>query len=670
MTNLNDFFPDISSDPVSWLPSILFCMKTGEGNNFSRIAHGIVSIASSPTGVETSLSKMELNELKSISKNIQKVNTSRKYKNKVAPRQTAKRSFLQFFEGKSLELLVRLFLLSLEQIDPPLIPFSLKTQLLVLERNRTLTKKSLQAIVNKLEPRRTFLLSQFCEILVQGLDNDDLHSCAIQFVFLDVKNRAEKNDLAKVFYELTKESNQILNPENSAYDLKPSNRKKRTPKNRAIRSAAVATSNSEKKNLRFQLSKNNSGEISFIANNELFNIERPDREIASPRGNSSQRKSKNHKTRQKKQHNTFKSGKEKKTKSKHRSRASRQRNEQGQSLEPAPASRQEVRAKLKNALRFFFKLRDSDSADIVEALFMYYSFQDIIKGVLEKYRILPIGWKEIIESNADLTAIVGPNPAYLDETTISLPRIRPTSPNFGPWDDPLDYTVDEFISLEKKYSDTLSTFTSCYVEEIMAIARNRVGFEAQNALGLTLGQAEKLFGKPLYSILRASKAFVTLLDVLSFTDGAVHSKIVGGRVSILMEIVTKCSETLIRVYTDYLAHYKRYSSLLQDCEAGLPTVYIKNPNIPAQAQHLNFLQIYQQLSNSKEAIKGKSIDSVLNLPVKQFPTYKLLLERLIKDGSKEERRAKNLPIPHPSRDKVQKTLASLITQINKMDNSI
>lgn len=56
------------------------------------------------------------------------------------------------------------------------------------------------------------------------------------------------------------------------------------------------------------------------------------------------------------------------------------------------------RSRLKQHLRHFFEIRDPISKRIVVPLFEYFEFDDIARGILAKYRILPYGWRTDIES--------------------------------------------------------------------------------------------------------------------------------------------------------------------------------------------------------------------------------------------------------------------------------
>lgn len=313
----------------------------------------------------------------------------------------------------------------------------------------------------------------------------------------------------------------------------------------------------------------------------------------------------------------------------------------------------------KDALELFFVLRDKKYKDIIQDLFRLYSFCDIAKGVFRKYRCLPEGWRQDLEAmkakgDAGLEWFIPQRMTYLTETTDNYPTMDKRL-NFPERAEEVDRVVDEFITLEKTYFERLQVFMHAYVAELEAISSDKVGPEAARALGLTKTQVHFIFSQNLKAVYNATEKFLIVLESLSLVDAI--PRVEGGRWGHLSDIVSMVGKHLVKAYAPYNATYQVAKRVLDE-KARYRDVGNEAGNA---MKHLNFIELWHEIAQSKQELKQASIDSILILPIKRFPNYLLLLDRIRKFLTKNN---------VPGVQKVERAIGDLNKFTNMIDSEV
>eukprot|EP00924_Labyrinthula_sp_SR-Ha-C_P001668 augustus_masked-scaffold_18-processed-gene-5.10-mRNA-1 protein AED:1.00 eAED:1.00 QI:0/-1/0/0/-1/1/1/0/674 len=316
--------------------------------------------------------------------------------------------------------------------------------------------------------------------------------------------------------------------------------------------------------------------------------------------------------------------------------------------------RTSLKIKLQDDLKKFCLLVDGAVGGIVEALFIYFHFSDILSAVYSRYEALPEGWREVVEQNNSLKNILGVNQVkYLGETSYQ-PWTRPAL-EFPMRNSDIEHVVDEFISTERRVYDKLNFFLTKYVNEISGISSDLLGPHAKSALGLDRRDIQLMFGKTIKKVLRGTKAFVDLLDILVLVPKPMKQEIIhkGGRPKVLVDIILKSGNVLKSVYLPYMNSYATATRRLTERVAAL------NQNRTARiGNNMNFIDIYEEIASGKSVLNQTTIQSVLYIPVARFPQYPLLLEKLLKECGK---------VNHPATKKVAKG-HKFVVQLNEAIN--
>lgn len=289
----------------------------------------------------------------------------------------------------------------------------------------------------------------------------------------------------------------------------------------------------------------------------------------------------------------------------------------------------------KGSLRLFLELRDRKYLGIVDELFRIYEFEDIAKGIYYKYKILPIGWRTELE---DMKSKKGQVMNWYKKR--GMPFLKETTDNFPPLDKrrllfpergerKLDRIVDEFIEIELNYYEKLQVFISSYVSEVEAIAKDRVGPVARQALGLDETQVDFIFGNDLVAVCKAAESFLVVLETLSIVDATPNVE--GGRAGHLADLIIKSGDSLLKAYAPYVGKYNILKKVLESKIKSLPPTTNTSP-----LRHLTFLELWMEISQSKAKLKQLSIDAVLITPIRRFPNYKVFFERIIKEMKEEK----------------------------------
>ena len=204
---------------------------------------------------------------------------------------------------------------------------------------------------------------------------------------------------------------------------------------------------------------------------------------------------------------------------------------------------------------------------------------------------------------------------YLSETTEKYPPIDKNFqfPERGIHEG-VDSVIDEFILNEKKYYDTLVVFMNNYVAEVEVISRKKVGQDAADALGLTQNQVDYIFRHNLLKVVEAVEKFLVSLEILSLVP--TEAKVRGGRAAVLADVVSLSGNHLVQVYAPYNAAYKLIKRILEDSALKLLSQPKRNSALGAM-KHLNFLEIWQEVSQSKLLLKRATIDAILINPIRR-----------------------------------------------------
>jgi len=331
-------------------------------------------------------------------------------------------------------------------------------------------------------------------------------------------------------------------------------------------------------------------------------------------------------------------------------------------------------------LRLFFELRDRKYLPIVDSLFQYHGFVDIARGIFCKYFMLPEGWRsELIskqKSGVKMNWFKPKKIFFLNEETVRYPSASKLPFYYKPETEhtsEAEHVVDEIVTSEKSYFDYLRTFVTSYANEVTSIASGSIGDEAAIALGLTVTQVDLMFGKRLNKIIETIDKILVKLEVLVLVREPIPSVYNIDRAGVLADIMTEVSTELGEAYKPYNKYYAQSAGMLttaithtaiREPKARKGSKQIADHIFDDYKRHLTFLELWQEISNSKPLLKGLRIDAILIKPVHRFPKYLLFFERLEKVVRKEH------GVEHPTYLKVSKAQKALKEVTSKINDDI
>mmetsp|Transcript_6842 Transcript_6842/g.8269 ORF Transcript_6842/g.8269 Transcript_6842/m.8269 type:complete len:590 (-) Transcript_6842:715-2484(-) len=295
----------------------------------------------------------------------------------------------------------------------------------------------------------------------------------------------------------------------------------------------------------------------------------------------------------------------------------------------------------------FFEIRDKKYLPIVDELFQYHKFTNIARGIFFKYKMLPEGWRsELVrlkESGENMDWFESEKVYFLSEETLRFPRASKEPFYYSLKEEDIqviDRVVDEIIESEKEYFNYLHAFITTYVDEVIAISDGELGEEAAKNLGLTSDQINMIFGKRLRAIVTTIEKILVKLEVLVLVRDPIDEKEHNiGRAGILAEIMAAVSKELGSAYMPYNKHYAHAAAMLTKAVTHTAIIQPSARKVSkgklgfandSYKRHLTFLELWTEISESTEMLKGLRIDAILIKPVHRFPKYLLFFGRLEK----------------------------------------
>lgn len=341
----------------------------------------------------------------------------------------------------------------------------------------------------------------------------------------------------------------------------------------------------------------------------------------------------------------------------------------------APGKSAEVDMKLakenkrRDQLRAFFQFKANgngvkDMSDVVDELFGNHDFEDIAKGIYDRYNLLPPGWSHDLtdlQNNQGSTKLEWFKDAKINMQKAANSKGRPISfvaapPPRSPAPQNLpkmDMIVNEIIDTEETYRDNLEELLQNYIVPVREIALGRRGKEAAEELGLTSTEIERIFGWRIGEITKVSAALQKKLEVVNLCRGKVRSEL--GRQGLVAQAFLSVAGDL-HVYAPYVSAHK---TSLQTLEKALALINSKDSKKGMlgsgllrgkEKEVITFVKMWEVVSTASARLKGQTISSLLILPIQRVPRYKLLLSEL----------QKGTPADHPA----QPFLTDALSQIN------
>ena len=153
--------------------------------------------------------------------------------------------------------------------------------------------------------------------------------------------------------------------------------------------------------------------------------------------------------------------------------------------------------KRRDQLRAFFQYRANerfrDLSDVVDDLFENHDFEDIARGIYERYSMLPPGWQyDLIELRKQGSQKLG----WFDENLINMQKTKNTnggSISFVPQTSmtpivqnpgKIDSIINELINTEETYRGILDELHELYIVPVREIALGRKGKERRIRFGI------------------------------------------------------------------------------------------------------------------------------------------------------------------------------------------
>lgn len=281
-------------------------------------------------------------------------------------------------------------------------------------------------------------------------------------------------------------------------------------------------------------------------------------------------------------------------------------------------------------------MKDKRYVTVVNELFRLFTFPQIAEGLYLKYKVLPIEYKEYLNADeeAGWPGIEWYTPVkhkitWFDEDLVDFPYVSDKKEPVKR-DSQVDMVIDELLDNERTYYDRINFISTSFAGELEAIAQGKLGPEAREALGLTTHQIEYIFGSLLSKVVDTVSKLVRKLDVLVIVPTE-PSKIEGGRAGYVADIFVELSDDIRGSYGPYNARYGEARKLIEHNKSFIQSKQKPHPP-PNGMKYLNFTELWKETTTTKASLLGnKTIDAILNSPVKTFTNYQLYLKTLLKD---------------------------------------
>lgn len=361
----------------------------------------------------------------------------------------------------------------------------------------------------------------------------------------------------------------------------------------------------------------------------------------------------------------------------------------------SPAEFGEIkRRRLKQHLRHFFELRDPLCKRIVVPLFEYYEFEEIARGILAKYRLLPYGWKAELESISGSGIKTGFDPfASLDMREPSTGAEVNYGAVQGSYfhdtsDDkqaPGETPNDVFVT-QKLTNNGQIKFLTKY------LAKNRIRYLSENTVHWNDSTSVKTYApdsnmstkidRIVDEFIRKQKSL--LLTLKTFYNSYVNEAIAISRGDLGQEAqaafgmsfddVRSCFknnfDTVITAQEKFVTMFEillvcknakprqKYATygragilflLFSKCERiiikgfenynvnyALKTeILAKNDalvgKLPPNPRFLNYVKLFEEIATTKKSMTELKLGTVLYMPIQVVPQYKIFLERILKN---------------------------------------
>lgn len=321
----------------------------------------------------------------------------------------------------------------------------------------------------------------------------------------------------------------------------------------------------------------------------------------------------------------------------------------------------------KAALRTLFVLTLPKYVPLVDDLFQYFGIASIAEGIYNKFRVLPIQWKEELEELAEsgwegsewFLRAQKRKITWLDENLEYLPipiYVKPPKRKSK-----INAIIDEAIMNETLFFKRMEFLATVYAAEIDSIAQGKLGPEATQALGLTPKQIDFIFGSCLQKVVDAVGTLVSKLEALSLVPSEPITE--GGRAGVFANIFIECSDTLREGYSIYTARYNIGRKLVESKAAQVRTTP-RPRSRKGEVKFLTFIELWVQFTQVKAKdldLENKTLDTVVGLPVKNFTNYNLYLKEIKKSAKKLDKDEFTIE----KLDKALKTMTKVSEEVDK-----
>jgi len=298
--------------------------------------------------------------------------------------------------------------------------------------------------------------------------------------------------------------------------------------------------------------------------------------------------------------------------------------------------------KRKRQLTVFYQWRDPRRVSKVDLLFENYTMEEIALAIQRKYFTLPPGWREQLEylliSGSkelgwfeDMKKGIMPKPSEPTgqfQITASGEKVELTK---------IDRIVNEIADTEMSFNLVLRETIDQFSNNIKAISEGLKGPRAQAALGLTEEQVDFIFGARLRRVVDVSSKLLSDLEIVTLVRAQPKNK--RSRIELVSRIFLEGAKDLA-VYSPYAAAHSRSvtylrqaKAKLQDQSRGLRRMgsLLGGGNRPR-----NFLEIWEEVSQQYEHLRGQTLEAILIMPIQRVPRYRLLLQELQKATRKKD----------------------------------
>lgn len=267
-----------------------------------------------------------------------------------------------------------------------------------------------------------------------------------------------------------------------------------------------------------------------------------------------------------------------------------------------------------------------------------YHFTDIAKGLNLKYGLLPEGWKSELtklkhKGSRNLSWLNLKTVVWFAEDTWEHPVIKDMSIKLKPRpDQKFEMIIDEFVENERKYLRTMDAFVRDYLWELEAITSNMAGPKAKQFIGLSNRQYWFIFEK-LLNVHNCIEELSSYFQILSMVDAQPKHPV--GRVGYFAEALENYVRMSRRCYGEYLSRFNLGRELFQLLNRKVDSHQLGPGDL---IRHLNFKELWVEVSSESKILSATSIDNILIAPVRRFPNYGLFAQNV----------RKKLPPGHPA----------------------